>query len=206
MKRHAYLICALLLVSLFGSFAQAQTLTFTVETTTSSGTAVVPRLTWSTAPALAQCVASAVPAATDWTGPKGTQGTALLAAITATRSYTMSCNWPGNLTALVRVTRPTTNSDGSPLTNLAGYRIQYGRAADALDESVYIADPAQLTWTSPQLAPGAWFFAARSVNTQGLEGGLSPIATKTLTAGASQTRTLEVAVRFPSPPIPVTAE
>lgn len=179
----------------------AQTLTFTVETTTSGGAAVIPRLTWSTSPAAGSCTAS-----NGWTGTKAAAGVELLAPISATRSYTLTCTWPGDRIATLNWTRPTTNTDGTPYANPAGYRIQYGSSATGLDTSVYLENPQASTWTSPQLAVGTWFFGVRAVNAQGLESAISNVTSKVLTAGASQARTLEVAIRFPNPPTNLTAE
>lgn len=189
------------------AFAQVvPTMTFTVETSTSGGSAIVPRLTWTSTPAGASCIASALPVSTDWTGTKAASGTVLLPAINATRSFSLVCNWPNNLTATVNWTAPTTNTDGSALTNLAGFKIQYGRSATVLDTSASVNAPGVFTWTSPTLAAGAWFFAVRAVNATGIESDNSNVATKTLAAGASQTRTLEVVVKFPNPPSNVTVE
>ena len=47
-------------------------------------------------------------------------------------------------TATVSWTPPTTNTDGSALTDLAGYRVAYGRAATELDQSAAV-DNAGLT-------------------------------------------------------------
>ena len=199
MKRLA--LAALLLLA---APAYSQTLNFTVETTTSGGTAVVPRLTWTTTPAAASCTAS-----NGWTGTKAASGTELLAAINSTTSYTLACTWPGVQTCTVTWTAPTTNTDGSAYTNPGGYRIQYGSSATGLDQSVYLQNPAARTWscpTSPPLAAGTWFFAVRAFNAQGLESDLSNVGSKTLTAAANQTRTLEVAIKFPSPPTNVTAQ
>jgi hypothetical protein len=179
----------------------SQSLTFTVETSTSGGAAVVPRLTWTTTPAAASCTAS-----NGWTGTKAATGTELLAAINATRSYTLTCTWPGVSTAVVNWNAPTQNTDGTAYTNPGGFRIQYGRSATALDTSAYVQDPAARSWTSPQLAVGAWFFGVRAFNAQGLEGEISNVASKTMTAAATQTRTLEVAIKFPNAPTGVTVE
>lgn len=197
MKKVLLAVAALLLAGPL----YAQTLTFTVESTSSGGVAVVPRLTWTTSPAGATCTAS-----NGWTGTKAAAGTELLPAISATRSYTLACSWPGIQTAIVSWTAPTTNSDGSPYTNPGGFRVQYGRTATTLDTSAYIQDPAARTWTSPTLAVGSWAFAVRAYNAQGLESELSNVASKVMTASASQTRTLEVAIKFPNPPTGLTVE
>jgi hypothetical protein len=195
-KRLLLAACLLLAAPAF-----SQTLNFTVETSTSGGTAVVPRLTWTTTPAAASCTAS-----NGWTGAKPAAGTELLAAINATRSYTLTCTWPGDTTALVRWTAPTTNTDGSAYTNPGGFRMQYGSSATGLDQSVYLQDPALRQWRSPSLTPGTWFFAVRAFNAQGLESEISNVASKVLTAAANQSRTLEVAIKFPNPPTGVAVE
>lgn len=191
-----------LALCLLAPAAFSQTLTFTVETSTANGQTITPRLTWSATPSSASCTASG---ATDWTGTKPATGTALLAAISATRSYSLTCNWPGQETVLVEWAAPSTNTDGSPLTNLAGYRVQYGTATDNLDKSALINDPATLAWRSGVLAAGDWWFTVRAFNTLGLEGPpFAPPVKRTLAASASQTRTLEVAVKFPSAPTALT--
>lgn len=197
MKRLA--IAALLLLAPLAAYSQ--TLTFTVESTSSGGTAVVPRLTWTTSPAGATCTAS-----NGWTGTKAAAGTELLPAINATRSYTLTCNWPGIQTAIVSWTAPTANTDGSAYTNPGGFRVQWGRTASSLDQSFYIQDPAARSWTSPALAVGSWSFGVRAYNALGLESDISNVASKIMTASSSQTRTLEVAIKFPNPPTNLTVE
>jgi hypothetical protein len=73
---------------------------------------------------------------------------------------------------------PMAKGDGSPLDDLAGYRIVYGRSADDLDHSVYIGDPAQTSYEFSGLAPGVWYFAVIAVNANGLEGPPTPPAMK----------------------------
>lgn len=180
--------------------AHAQTspvLTFTLETTTNNGQSVTPRLTWSTTPAATSCAASG---ATDWTGSKAASGTVALAAVTASKTYGIACNWPGISKVALAWVAPTTNTDGSPLTDLSGYRIQYGTSASDLATSVYQQTLAT-TWTSPDLTPGTWHFAVRAFNTMGLESALSNVASKNTTAGTSQNRALELTIRFPNPPV-----
>ena len=83
--------------------------------------------------------------------------------------------------ATVSWTPPTTNTDGSALTDLAGYRVVYGRAADALDQSATVnnAGPQLPTrWTN--LSQGTWYFAVVAVNASGVESDLSNVASKTI--------------------------
>jgi hypothetical protein len=83
-----------------------------------------------------------------------------------------------NGTATVSWTPPTANTDGSTLTDLAGYRIVYGRSADELDQSAPVANPGLTSYTIEGLSTGTWYFAVIVVNAQGVESGLSNIATK----------------------------
>lgn len=184
----------LALLALAAPAAFSQTLTFTVETTTNGGTSVTPRLTWLTTPAAGSCAAS-----NGWTGTKAASGTELAPAITITKDYTLTCQWPGTNTAVVTWVAPTVNNDGTAYTNPGGFRLMYGKTNTeaGLDTSAYVQDPAARSWTSPTLAAGVWYFGVKAYNAQGLEGPLSNIASKTMVAAASQTRTLTVAIKFP---------
>ncbi|HEV7609503.1 MAG TPA: putative Ig domain-containing protein [Steroidobacteraceae bacterium] len=82
----------------------------------------------------------------------------------------------GNTT--VNWTAPTENVDGSALTDLASYRIVYGRAADTLDREVPVNNPGLTSYTVDNLATGTWFFAVIAVNSAGAESGMSNVATK----------------------------
>lgn len=180
------------------SLAHGQTLTFSLETSTNDGRSVIPKLTWSTTPAATSCSAEG---ASDWSGAKPASGEATLAALGSSHTFSLVCQWPGVSIVALAWTPPATNTDGSEITNLAGYRIQYGTAAAALDQSMYLQDPQARTWSSPALAPGNWYFGVRAVNTLGLESELSNIVSKTLTAGTEQSRVLELAIRFPGAPV-----
>lgn len=195
-------LLAIAAFALLAAPAFSQTLTYTVETTTSDGKTLLPRLTWLTTPAAASCTAS-----NGWTGSKAAAGTELLAAISTSASYRLLCTWPGDLLATVFWTAPTTNDDGSALTDLAGFRIYYGTSATALTQTVTVADKAAVSWKfAAPLTAGKWFFGVRAFNVAGIESVTSsPLATKTLTAGASIDRTLEVSIKFPSAPGNVTA-
>jgi hypothetical protein len=75
---------------------------------------------------------------------------------------------------------PTQNEDGSSLTNLAGYRINYGTSATSLTETVEITDPGRLTHVIENLSSGTWYFAVKAFTSNGIESDLSNIATKTI--------------------------
>ena len=75
---------------------------------------------------------------------------------------------------------PVTNSDGSLLTNLAGYRVQYGRASTSLDQVKDVAGATTLTTTVNGLASGTWYFAVRAYSAAGSVSDVSNVAQKTI--------------------------
>jgi hypothetical protein len=91
-------------------------------------------------------------------------------AVTQTSTGSITLNWEA----------PTVNSDNSPLTNLAGYRITYGRSATTLDQSIQVANAGLTTYVVPNLASGAWYFAMYAYTTTGAESDASNVATKTV--------------------------
>lgn len=176
----------------------AQSINFVLDTTTGTDKkSVIPKLTWSTTPAATSCTASG---AVDWTGAKSASGTATLAAVSTSVTYTLVCNWPGVTKASLTWIAPTQNTDGTPLTDLAGYRIDYGTSATVLDTAVYVQDAKITGWTSPNLAAGTWFFGVRAFNSLGLESALSNVVNRTLTAAASDTRILNLSIKIPNAP------
>jgi hypothetical protein len=64
---------------------------------------------------------------------------------------------------------PTANEDGTPLTDLSGYMIRYGRTAGALDKSVKISNPGATMYVVENLVEGTWYFSLSSVNSAGVE-------------------------------------
>ncbi|HLA70124.1 MAG TPA: putative Ig domain-containing protein [Steroidobacteraceae bacterium] len=75
---------------------------------------------------------------------------------------------------------PAAKVDGSPLDNLAGYRILYGRSPDDLDLSVFIEGASVNTYEFSDLESGIWYFAVAAVNVNGLEGPPSIAAMKSI--------------------------
>jgi hypothetical protein len=78
--------------------------------------------------------------------------------------------------AVLSWTPPATNTDGSALTNLAGYRISYGTTT-ALAQTIQV--PATVrAYSISSLAPGTYYFAVRAYTTAGTESALSSMVTK----------------------------
>jgi hypothetical protein len=77
-------------------------------------------------------------------------------------------------------TPPTTNSDGTPLVNLAGFRIVYGQASRQYSQVLDIASPAIATAMIENLAAGTWYFAVKAYTSAGVESDVSNEASKTI--------------------------
>lgn len=78
-------------------------------------------------------------------------------------------------------TPPTTNADGSTITDLAGYRIYYGTSSGSLNEMVVISNSGTSRWVVDNLSPATWYFAMTSYNTAGIESARTTVVSRTLT-------------------------
>jgi hypothetical protein len=76
---------------------------------------------------------------------------------------------------------PTENTNGTPLTNLAGYTIVYGTSAAALDHSVQLTDIETTSYVVTGLGQGTWYFAIMSNTSAGETSTLSSIQSTTIT-------------------------
>jgi hypothetical protein len=85
-----------------------------------------------------------------------------------------------NGTATVNWTIPTANSDGSTLTNLAGFRIYYGTAADSLTKMMQVSNSGTSTYVITNLPPATWYFSVKAYTSSGTESAASNVASKTI--------------------------
>jgi hypothetical protein len=75
---------------------------------------------------------------------------------------------------------PTENTDGSALTNLAGYRIDYGTAPTELTRSISVPSASTLRYVVEGLSAGTWYFAVTVRNSTGAESTRSNTASRIL--------------------------
>lgn len=73
---------------------------------------------------------------------------------------------------------PTTNEDGTPLEDLAGYKVYYGTSSGNYAEVVDVGDVA--AYTVSNLSPGSYYFTVTAYNALGNESGYSNEVTKTI--------------------------
>ncbi len=90
-------------------------------------------------------------------------------ALSASLTYTLAVVAATNGRTTLSWTPPVTRTDGSTLTNLAGYRVYYGTSSGALTQRIVIGNPSVSTWLVENLTPGTWWFAVTAVDAAGLE-------------------------------------
>jgi Fibronectin type III domain len=89
----------------------------------------------------------------------------------------------GNFTArAVTLTwvAPTDNTNGTPLTDLAGYHIHYGTNPENLTKVIDLAGTSTTEYEVSGLAPGTYYFAISAYTTAGTESAESDVGYKTL--------------------------
>lgn len=134
-------------------------------------------LTWSSRNATA-CTASG-----GWSGARATSGSAVVGPLAQSTTFSLSCSGTGgNALAMLAVDvfgnvtlqwdPPTENVDGSPLTDLASYRIYYGEFSGTYTSEIAVEDPAD-TEHELLLPSGSYYFAMTALDTDGNESGYS---------------------------------
>ncbi|HUA25477.1 MAG TPA: fibronectin type III domain-containing protein [Steroidobacteraceae bacterium] len=105
------------------------------------------------------------------TASTGTASTSTGSSPSTKSSDAVTVNW----------TPPTENTNGSPLTNLAGYNIHYGTSSASLTKTISISNPGIATYVVSNLTPGQYYFAVAAVNSAGTESPLSAQVSATVT-------------------------
>jgi hypothetical protein len=75
---------------------------------------------------------------------------------------------------------PTQNTNGSTITNLAGYTIVYGTNKSNLTSSVKLANPGLTSYVVENLAAGTYYFGVTAYNSAGGSSAVSSIVSKTI--------------------------
>jgi len=90
-------------------------------------------------------------------------------------------------TATLTWSRVARSTDGKQLTDLAGYKIHYGKSANGLDKVITLPNAglplpnsSETFYQVTNLSPGTWYFAVTAYTSKGTEGEFSPIASKTV--------------------------
>ena len=106
------------------------------------------------------------------TGSSGSSGSAPSAPATSTQasSGSVTLDW----------VPPTENTDGSVMTNLAGYAVHYGTDRAKLTQTLKVANAGVATFVVDNLAAGTWYFSVTSLNSEGVESTNSGVVSTTV--------------------------
>jgi hypothetical protein len=68
---------------------------------------------------------------------------------------------------------PTEYTDGSPLTDLAGYNIHYGTQSQSYTSTIKVSSPGIANYVVENLSPGTYYFSISAVDSTGAESDFS---------------------------------
>jgi len=91
-------------------------------------------------------------------------------AVTETAIGTVTLSWVA----------PTQNSDGSPLMDLAGYKIYYRKNSGSYNQAVQLDNPSITTYIVDELSPATYYFAATAYSATGVESSFSTEVARTI--------------------------
>lgn len=122
------------------------------------------------------------------TPPEGSTGTFTGVQITVSDGKTTTALAPFSIDVVEPVVGsaelawqpPTENEDGTPLSDLSGYVIRYGKTAGALDRSIQVTNPGTTMYVVDNLIEGTWYFSLASVNASGVESRPTGYVSKTI--------------------------
>ncbi len=94
--------------------------------------------------------------------------------------FSLSVNQIATGSATISWVPPTEYTDGSALSDLAGFRIYYGKSSTALDQITTVANPGLTSYVVQSLSAATWHFVVRAYTADGTESGPSNMASKTI--------------------------
>lgn len=95
-------------------------------------------------------------------------------------AFSIAVQQAANGSATLSWNAPTTRTDGSPLTNLAGYRLRYGNSSGNYPNTINITNPGLTSYVVNNLASGTWFFVLAAYDSAGLESSNTNPVSKTI--------------------------
>jgi len=95
-------------------------------------------------------------------------------------NVTSASSIPETGTANLSWDPPTQNTNGTPLTDLAGYYIHYGTSADDLTETITVEGADVLEFEITNLAQGTYYFAVTAYASDGTESAASNVSSKSI--------------------------
>ncbi|MGQ0430459.1 MAG: putative Ig domain-containing protein [Gammaproteobacteria bacterium] len=95
-------------------------------------------------------------------------------------AFSITVQQAANGSATLSWTAPTTRTDGSPLTNLAGYRLRYGNSQGNYPNTINVTNPGLTSYVVNNLASGTWYFVLAAYDSGGLESSNTNPVSKTI--------------------------
>ena len=95
-------------------------------------------------------------------------------------AFSVTVQAVGTGSATLTWTPPTTNTDGSALTDLAGYKIYWGTTQGSYPNSVTLNGQGLTSYVVTNLVSGTYYFVATAYNSSGVESAFSTPASKTI--------------------------
>ena len=94
--------------------------------------------------------------------------------------FTITVSAATTQSATLDWTPPATRTDGSALTNLAGFKVYYGTAAGVYPNVVTLANAGLVTDVVTSLGTGTWYFVVTAYDGTGAESGYSNMVATTI--------------------------
>jgi hypothetical protein len=98
------------------------------------------------------------------------------AADAALDAFDITVNSVGAGSATLSWLPPTENTDGSALTDLAGFKIYWGTTPGVYSSSLTVDNPGLTAYVVDNLVPATYYFVATAVNADGIESAASNVA------------------------------
>lgn len=95
-------------------------------------------------------------------------------------SIAVNSSGTGAGSATLSWTPPTTNTNGTTLTNLAGYRIYYGTSPSNLTRTVQLTNAGLTRYVISDLTAATWYFSIRAYTSTGAESSNSNTVSKVI--------------------------
>jgi hypothetical protein len=100
--------------------------------------------------------------------------------VSALPAYSIAVEQASLGSATLSWVAPTQRDDGSPLTNLAGYRVRYGTSPGSYPNQLQIPNPGITSCVIENLPAGTYYFVATAYDSDGRESEYSGVVTKTI--------------------------
>ena len=92
--------------------------------------------------------------------------------------FGVSVDEVGTASTTLSWTAPSLNEDGTPLMDLSGYKIYYGKSSGGYTNQIRIDNPGITTYVVDNLTPDTYYFAATAFNASDIESRFSREAVK----------------------------